>query len=283
MASKGASENHEAEKLEALYGQYNHRCFVHPDPLEFLYRFENPGEREVVGLIASCLAYGKVAQILKSISLVLERMGPSPARFLLTSRYESIRHAFRDFKHRFTGGEDLARLLWRIKEVVGKYGSLQNCFMAHFRPENDTVVPALEGFAQAFFPAGSPFLIPAPSNGSACKRLNLFLRWMVRQDEVDPGGWDLVPPSKLVVPLDTHMHRIGLLLRFTNRRQADLQTAMGITDAFRKVAPHDPVKYDFVLTRLGIWSDRRGIFEKPILHKEMGNEDLCDRRNRVCG
>jgi len=121
---------------------------------------------------------------------------------------------------------------------------------------------------------------------------------MVRQDEVDPGGWDLVPPSKLVVPLDTHMHRIGLLLRFTNRKQADLQTALEITDAFRKVAPHDPVKFDFVLTRLGIWSDRKGFFEKPPLRekarmprssergfslKEMGDENLCDRRNRVCG
>jgi uncharacterized protein (TIGR02757 family) len=282
MASKGASKNHEAEELEALYGQYNHRCFVHPDPLEFLYHFENPMEREIIGLIASCLAYGKVAQILKSISLILEKMGPSPSRFLLISRYESIRYAFHDFKHRFTRGEDLAQLLWRAKAVIEKYGSLQKCFMAHFRPEDDTVIPALEGFAKAFFPAGSPFLIPAPSNGSACKRLNLFLRWMVRQDEVDPGGWDLVPPSKLVVPLDTHMHRIGLLLRFTNRKQADLHTALEITDAFRKVTPHDPVKYDFVLTRLGIWSDRKGFFEKQSL-KEMGDENLRDRRNRVCG
>jgi len=142
--------------------------------------------------------------------------------------------------------------------------------MAHFRPEDDTVIPALEGFAKAFFPSGSPFLIPAPSKGSACKRLNLFLRWMVRQDEVDPGGWDLIPPSKLVVPLDTHMHRIGLLLSFTNRKQADLQTALEITDAFRKVAPHDPVKYDFVLTRLGIWSDRKGFFERPFFSQGDG-------------
>ena len=259
MSSKGASENHAVEELEALYGRYNHRCFVHPDPLEFLYRFENPTDREIIGLIASCLAYGKVAQILRSISSVLEKVGSSPTRFLLTSRSASLFSAFHEFKHRFTRGEDLARLLWRAKMVIEEYGSLQKCFVAHFRPEHDTVIPALEGFARVFSPAGSPFLVPAPSKGSACKRLNLFLRWMVRQDEVDPGGWDQVPPSKLVVPLDTHMHRIGLLFRFTRRTQADLRTALEITDAFRKVAPHDPVRYDFVLTRSGIWGDRNGL------------------------
>jgi uncharacterized protein (TIGR02757 family) len=261
MSSKRASGNRFAEELEALYGQYNHRCFVHPDPLEFLYRFENPAEREIIGLIASCLAYGKVAQILRSVSLILEKIGPSPAPFLLASRYDDLLYAFHDFKHRFTPGEDLARLLWRMKALIEEYGSLEKCFMAHFRPEDDTVIPALEGFAKTLSPAGSTFLIPAPSKGSACKRLNLFLRWMVREDEVDPGGWDLVPRSKLIVPLDTHMHKTGILLRFTKRRQADLLTALEITDAFREVVPHDPVKYDFVLTRLGIWGERKEFFE----------------------
>ena len=278
MLSRRLPKNREAEELEALYDRYNHRCFVHPDPIEFLYRFERPKDREIVGLIASCLAYGKVAQILRSISLVLDKMGPSPARFLLASKYEGLQCAFQGFKHRFTRGVDLARLLWRAKTVIEDYGSLQACFVANFRAEDDTVIPALERFAEVFSPEGSPFLIPAPSKGSACKRLNLFLRWMARQDEVDPGGWNLVPPSKLVVPLDTHMHRTGLALGFTGRKQADLRTAFEITDAFRKVAPHDPVKYDFVLTRLGIWSARKGLPEKPALRKETGDENFCDRR-----
>ena len=283
MCSRGVRHRYEPEELEALYSQYNHRCFVHPDPLEFLYHFENPREREIIGLIASCLAYGKVTQILRSISLLLERMGPSPARFLFTSPYERILSAFSDFKHRFTEGEELAQLLWRMKTAIEEYGSLEKCFLAHFRAEDDTVIPALEAFVRALSPVGSLFLIPAPSKGSACKRLNLFLRWMVRQDEVDPGGWHLVPPCKLVVPLDTHMHRIGLLLRLTTRKQADLHTALEITDAFRRVVPDDPVKYDFVLTRFGIWSDRKAFFEKPRFLKEVGDETLCDRRNRVCG
>ena len=98
-------------------------------------------------------------------------------------------------------------------------------------------------------------LLPSPSAGSACKRLNLFLRWMVRQDNVDPGGWDSVSPAKLIIPLDTHMHRIGRRLGLTPRRQADLRTAIEITEGFRGICPSDPVRYDFALTRLGIRRD----------------------------
>ncbi|MFC1474950.1 TIGR02757 family protein, partial [bacterium] len=98
----------------------------------------------------------------------------------------------------------------------------------------------------------SCYLTPAPRRGSACKRMNLFLRWMVRRDDVDPGPWTDVPASKLVVPLDTHMHRISSGMGLTSRKQADLKTAIEITDAFRAISPEDPVRYDFALTRLGI-------------------------------
>ncbi|MCJ7774009.1 MAG: DUF2400 domain-containing protein, partial [Desulfobacterales bacterium] len=98
-------------------------------------------------------------------------------------------------------------------------------------------------------------LVAHPQKGSACKRMNLFLRWMVRQDAVDPGGWDDVSPSKLVIPLDTHMYRIGLRLGFTTRKQMDMHTAIEITKGFQKVIPDDPVKYDFSLTRFGIRND----------------------------
>jgi uncharacterized protein (TIGR02757 family) len=97
--------------------------------------------------------------------------------------------------------------------------------------------------------------VPSPVGGSACKRLNLFLRWMVRQDGVDPGGWDNVPQSKLIVPVDTHMHRICLRLGLTTRKQANMATALEITEGFRALAPDDPVRYDFSLTRLGIRRD----------------------------
>lgn len=247
------------ERLEEIFSLYHRRELVHPDPLEFLYDYPVPRDKEVVGLIASSLAYGRVTQILKSVSSVLERMDPSPSAFLLHSSPESLLSTFANFKHRFTTGQELAALLWRAKCVIEQHGSLHACFRACLNDNDDTILPALSAFVGEFNTCpskkGKFSLLPSPSKGSACKRLNLFLRWMVRRDEVDPGVWSSVPASKLIVPLDTHMHRICRLLNLTKRRQADLHTAVDITRAFRTIAPEDPVRYDFALTRLGIRGD----------------------------
>ena len=243
--------------LEELYQRYNRREFVHPDPLEVLYEYEEPRDREIAALVASSLAYGRVAQILKSVRLVLGRMG-SPRRFLMHSSQESLRLAFADFKHRFSTGEELCALLWGVRRVVELYGSLEGCFAAHLRPGHDTVIPALTAFVKELRGSGTGrrnSLLPCPEQGSACKRLHLFLRWMVRSDAVDLGGWDSVPTSKLIVPLDVHMGRMGRMLGLTQRRQTDTQAALEVTAAFRRIAPRDPVRYDFALTRFGIRKD----------------------------
>ncbi|MGA1839157.1 MAG: TIGR02757 family protein [bacterium] len=240
-------------KLEELYGKYNHRRFVHPDPLEFLYNYEYLHDREIVGLVASSLAYGRVEQILKSVSSVLERM-QEPSYFLKCSSMESLRSIFRDFKHRFTTGEDLATLLYGAKRVIEKYGSLYECFRTKLN-DDPTIFPALKSFMTELSVMNNFMynsLVPSPLKGSACKRMNLFLRWMVRKDNVDPGGWDDVPASKLIVPLDTHLYRICCAMNLSQRKQADMKTAFEITNAFRTIAPEDPVKYDFALTRLGM-------------------------------
>jgi uncharacterized protein (TIGR02757 family) len=247
------------ESLERLYSLYHHRELVHPDPLEFLYDFDHLGDREVVGLIASSLAYGRVSQILKSVSTVLKKMGPSPRAFFLHFSLESLLSTFSGFKHRFTTGEQLASMLWGAKCLIEQYGSLHACFAACLNDNDDTILPALSAFVGEFKicpPRNGKFsLLPSPSTGSACKRLNLFLRWMVRRDDVDPGGWPMVPTAKLVIPLDTHMHRICLQLNLTRRKQADMRTALDITHAFRQMSPEDPLRYDFSLTRLGIRKD----------------------------
>jgi uncharacterized protein (TIGR02757 family) len=245
------------DRLEELYRKYNRREFVHPDPLEFLYRYADPCDREIVALVASSLAYGRVAQILKSVSRVLERMIPSPSVFLKQTSLEAIRQTFLGFKHRFTTGEELSFMLFGVKQVLERHGSLHACFLAGLN-DDGTVLPALGSFTAELAvcaDASMGHLVPSPDRGSACKRLNLFLRWMVRRDQVDPGGWENVPPSKLIVPVDTHMHRICLALGLTTRKQADMRTAMQITEAFRAIAPEDPVRYDFPLTRLGIRGD----------------------------
>jgi len=243
--------------LEELYAAYNRREFVHPDPLEFLYRYDDLCDREIAGLVASSLAYGRVAQILKSVSIVLDRMA-SPSEFLKRASLESLRSMFADFKHRFTTGRELSSMLYGAKLAAGRYGSLHRCFAARLKEDDHSILPALSAFAgdlNGFSDCGCGSFLPSPAGGSACKRLLLFLRWMVRRDDVDPGGWDSVPASKLIVPLDTHLHRICLRLGLTKRKQADMRTALEITEAFKAIAPRDPIRYDFALTRLGIRRD----------------------------
>jgi uncharacterized protein (TIGR02757 family) len=241
--------------LENLYSHYNRKGFIHPDPLEFVHQYHEPGDREIVGFVASALAYGRVAQILKSVQLILDKLGSSPASYVRRARRRTMTRDFAGFKHRFTTGEDLAWLLENLKRALKRHGSLEACFLSNYDPASPTVLPALARFAEELSACDCPpngMFLPSPERGSACKRLNLFLRWMVRSDEVDLGVWTRVPASKLIVPLDTHMHRISKQLGLTRRNQADMRTALEITDGFRSLAPADPVRYDFALTRLGI-------------------------------
>jgi uncharacterized protein (TIGR02757 family) len=239
-----------------LYEKYNHRQYVHPDPVEFLYNYALLGDREIVGFLASALAYGRVLQINNSVSRVLQVMGASPLHFLLHTPWGGFRKLLAGFSHRFATGDNLAALLVGAGSLVAHHGSLHEAFLAGYSEKDDNILPALSSFADAIVAAapGDPgHLLPLPARGSACKRLNLFLRWMVRRDAVDPGGWYQIPTSHLIIPLDTHMHRLGLKLGFTNRKQGNMVTALEVTEGFRAVMPQDPVRYDFILTRLGVW------------------------------
>lgn len=253
------------DTLEELYLELNHREYVKPDPLQFLYDYEKPQDREIVGLIASSLALGRVAQIIASVKRVLSVIG-SPIEYVSNCSQQGLRRDFADFRHRFVKGSDLSILLAGIRAVLENFGSLNRCFVSFLDRDSGDTHLALNGFVNEILTAGRGFmqsngdsqnnrLLPIPERGSASKRLNLYLRWMVRCDSVDPGGWQGVKPSQLIVPVDTHIHRIAARLGLTNRVAADHRTAVEITDAFRKICPHDPVKYDFVLTRLGIRND----------------------------
>ncbi len=253
-------------RLELLYQEYNRRKFVHPDPLEFLYDYPEKRHREVAGLVASSLAYGRVNQILKSVQQVLNELGEAPADFIASGSKRDFQELFAGFKHRFTTGRDMADLLEGVRVVMLESGSLESCFLEFFSRGHEDVIQALNDFVNCIRHAGrieSAFLLPSPDKGSACKRLFLLLRWMVRADEVDPGGWDGLPASALVVPLDTHMYQIARQMGFTRRKQANLKAAMEITEHFRQINPEDPVKYDFVLTRFGIRAelDRNSLME----------------------
>lgn len=240
--------------FESLYLRLNRPEYVYPDPLTAVLRFSDPADQEVVGLIAAALAFGNVKTILRSVDSVLAQL-PHPAADLCAADPETLPLIFHGFQHRYVRGRELTDLLVGIRRVLIERRSLGACFRECLREDDVDYAPALTRFVAALR-EGSPlpknYLLPAPALGSACKRLWLYLRWMVRKDAVDPGTWAGLDPAKLVVPMDTHMHYICQRLRFTRRKTADLRTAREATDAFRKFCPEDPVRYDFALTRLGI-------------------------------
>ena len=242
--------------FEALYARYNKRGLCSPDPLQFLYDYPEVREREIVALTAACFAYGNVKQIIKTVNYILTAVGPSPRQFALSATPAKLAKTFKGFKYRFTTEKELVSFWLAIQNLLHKYGSLEQCFLAHYTPDDPTVLPALKGFARELRSGGDLHsLVPDPDKKSALKRLNLFLRWMVRKDEVDPGGWDKISPAQLIVPLDVHMHRIAQKLGLTRRQAADITAALEISSVLKRHCPQDPVKYDFCLTRFGIHDD----------------------------
>ena len=241
------------ERLEQVYKGYNRKDLVDPDPLYFLYGYEDPTDREVVGLVAAGLAYGRVGMIMKTVARVLETLGPKPAQWLASHSREQIFNAFPGFFYRFTRQEHLSALLQGIKGVHSRYGTMEACLIQGMDPGDPSLMSGLSHLYRELDPDnGTGHLLADPTKGSACKRIHLFLRWMVRRDAVDPGGWDRVSPAGLTIPLDTHMFRIGTFLRFTTMKSPGRSAALDITAGFRKICPEDPVKYDFALTRFGI-------------------------------
>ncbi len=241
------------ECLERIYAEYNRRELIHPDPLEFLWRYGNTADREIAGLVASGLAYGRVGQILKSTEKVLGLLGPSPSETLAGLSEKELLRALGDFRHRFTTAPEMAALLSSASSIQREWGLMGNMLGALMA--EGSYDAALDGFARGILNGAGLdrcSLLPRPSRGSACKRLHLFMRWMVRSDDVDPGGWEDIPPSVLMVPVDVHMYRLSIGLGFTERKTATRLTAMDVTGGFRLINPDDPVKYDFSLTRMGI-------------------------------
>jgi uncharacterized protein (TIGR02757 family) len=241
--------------LDALYTRMNRASEIQSDPLAAVLAYACDRDREVVGLIASALAYGRVAHIQTSVRRVLEALEDDPHAFLTTRSAVTIRARVRTIRHRFSSGVDIGDLLVGIKRIVEHDGSLGARFDLGFDPSDDDIVPAADRFVAALVPdppAGRFRLLPAPRDGSACKRLFMYLRWMLRRDSVDPGPWEGMARPYLLVPIDTHMHRVGRVLRFTRRNAADLATAREVTAGFRRLRPEDPVRYDFSLTRLGM-------------------------------
>ena len=242
------------EAFESLYAKYHHRRYVSPDPLEFLYLYDDGADQEAIGLLAACLAYGRVAQILRSVETVRQALGEFPSRAIRDGLWKNNAE-LRSFRHRFAGSEHLAALLAGMQGVLRHHGSLGRCFAGGIAWTTGNYLPALGAFVGELRQrgaAGAGHLLCDPAGASACKRLNLYLRWMVRGDVIDVGCWKGLDPRRLIVPLDTHMFRIGRATGAIRRRQPNGAAAIELTEAFARQWPDDPVRFDFCLTRPGI-------------------------------
>lgn len=249
---------------------YDARSQIHlaNDPLSFCHRYTEPLDREIVALIASSFAYGNVKIILNNLRKIFDIMGPSPRRFVEEFRSSAGLKLFSGFRHRFNDGRDLCALILAARSMIEEADTIGEFFLGCYDPDAVDITPSLTQFTAAVLaldysplfgareiPRHSyfPFFFPSPASGSACKRLCMFLRWMVRPaDGIDLGLWKGIPTAKLVIPVDAHIMRISRFLGFTARRQADWRTAREITSALRKLDAEDPVKYDFALCHLGI-------------------------------
>jgi uncharacterized protein (TIGR02757 family) len=264
------------EPLERLYREFDYDARVARDAIQFPLRYADPADRELVALLTSCLAYGRVDLFGRQLERALRVMGPSPAAFVRA--FDPARHAaaFDGFRYRFNRPRDLVAFCTAARDVLRRYGTLEQCFLAGDADPRGPIGPPLERFARAFLDAdlrdvfrrgrpsrGYRHLFPLPSAGGPCKRLLLYLRWMVRREAPDFGLWRRVSPARLLVPVDTHIENISRAIGLTRRRSRTWRMAEDITARLAAVDPADPVKYDFALC-----------------HKRMSG-DCLDRRDPV--
>jgi uncharacterized protein (TIGR02757 family) len=261
MRKRPVSDDILRARLDALVATFDIST-IEPDPLQVVHRFSNPRDQEIAGLIAAAFAYGRASIVVANAGTVLARMKPSPYEYLVKFDRIEAMSRFAGFAHRFQKTRELVDLLDRMANVIRIYGSLSEAFRACYDRHDVDIGPALEKFVALFADTKAlEYLMPSPARGSACKRMNLFLRWMVRRTSPDLGIWTFVDPAKLLMPVDTHIHRIATFLGLNTRKSADWKAARQITDALARFDAADPVRYDFALCRLGIL-------------------DLCSRKRR---
>lgn len=260
------SSNNLKNYLETTFKKYHNPAFLRLDPLLCVHRFSNNNDIEACAFLASSIAYGRAEMIVRSVNQVLKIMNQGPSLFIMNTTLKEKQKIFKGFKHRFNTSDDIALLLDCLRYVRMEYGSLETLFCTvqqgeTVREKLDHYTIAIRKIARILSKTVQPsfdYFFPSPSSGSACKRLNMFLRWMVReQDGIDFGLWKNVMPSLLVMPVDTHIARIATSLGFTKRRTVDWRMAEEITGVLRKFDYNDPVRFDFSLCRAGMVAFRK--------------------------
>jgi uncharacterized protein (TIGR02757 family) len=261
------------EPLERLYRDFDYDARLGRDAIRYPLRYADPADRELVALLTACLAYGRVDLFGRQLDGVFAAMGPAPAAFVRDFDPRRDGRRFDGFLYRFNRPRDLVAFCVAARDALARWGTLEKCFLAGDAEPRGPIAPALERFARAFLEAdlgdvfprgrlsrGYRHLFPLPSAGGPCKRLLLFLRWMVRREPPDFGAWTGVSPARLLIPVDTHVENMSRAIGLTRRRSRTWKMAEEITARLARLDASDPVKYDFALchTRMaGDCLDRR--------------------------
>ncbi|MBK7630475.1 MAG: TIGR02757 family protein [Ignavibacteriales bacterium] len=249
------------QKLDYHYNAFD-RTKLEPDPLQFLYMFKDERDIEVVGLITSIFAYGNVKQIENTLKKFILIFNGKPYLFIKNFSVENDLKKLAGMKHRFYTEDDIIKLFLILSKEIKKYKSIKQIFLQGYNISDDNVKNAISNFSNHYLKSfeqsfgkisnGLKFMFPLPEKGSACKRINLYLRWMVRNDQLDFGLWNEIPTSKLIIPVDTHVARISKSLKLTKSRIANWKMAEEITQNLKKFDAVDPIKYDFAICHIGI-------------------------------
>ncbi len=246
--------------------RYNTPAFIADDPISLPHAFTNLQDREIIGFWTATLAWGQRKTIIQNALRLVELMDGVPHDFI-KNHTEEDRARFLDFKHRTFQATDTLWFLEFLQQHYRRHDSLETAFTRHLNPGDATVEPALAGFHRNFFdhesaPHRTRKHVATPERGSTCKRLNMFLRWMVRRDDrgVDFGHWTGMRPDQLLIPLDVHVERVARRLGLLERVQTDWRAVLELTGRLREFDPTDPVKYDFALFGIGVLEkNERGV------------------------
>ncbi len=247
---------------------YHYKAFdksqIEPDPLQFLHLYKDKKDIEVVGFISSVFAYGNVKQIINTLNSIFNILGEQPYDFIKNIDEKLLQEYFGNTIHRFYTSKDIQNFFRVLNSVLNEEGTIKNLFLKfYFEHQNDKNLKLpLSKFSNHLLTVihlnskkittGCRFMFADPFTGSACKRMNLFLRWMIRKDELDFGLWNEIPTEKLIIPVDTHVARICRELKLTTKKNVSWKMAEDITENLKKFDPVDPVKYDFAICHLGM-------------------------------